>query len=128
MKRTELKARKEVLADHLKDPVFRARWEKTALARAVALRLVGYRAEHGLSQTALAKLLQMKQPAVARLEAGETNPSWETLSRLSDALRVEFLIDIAPKGRRVLVGKRASRAEVVVELTTEHHQLLVAVQ
>lgn len=52
----------------------------------------------------------------------------ETLSRLSDALGVEFLIDIAPKGRRVLVGKRASRAKVVEELTTEHHRLLVAVR
>src|SRR5437879_5240164 len=51
-----------------KDFAFRERWEKTALARAVALRLVAYRGEHALSQSALGRLLQMKQPAVARLE------------------------------------------------------------
>ncbi len=128
MKLTELKRRQKVLADHLEDPSSRDRWEKTALARAVALRLVAYRADHGLSQTALAKLLEMKQPAVARLESGETNPSWGTLARLSHALGVEFLIDIAPKGRRVLVGKRAGRAGVVEELSTAHHDVLVAVE
>jgi hypothetical protein len=40
-------------------------------------------------------------------------------------------VDLRPPvegNRRVLVGKRATRAEVVEELTTEHHQLLVAVQ
>jgi transcriptional regulator with XRE-family HTH domain len=42
----------------------------------------------------------MKQPAVARLEAGEQNPNWETLTRISDGLGVEFLVDIAPKGKR----------------------------
>ncbi len=128
VKLAELKTRKQVLAGHLKDPAFRERWEKTALARAVALRLVAYRAEHALSQTALARILQMKQPAVARLEAGEKIPSWDTLARISDALGVEFLVDIAPKGRRALVGKRASRAEVVEEFTTEHNEVLVAVE
>lgn len=128
MKLTGLKRRQEVLADHLEDPESRERWEKTALARAVALRLVTYRADHGLSQTALGKLLQMKQPAVARLESGETNPTWETLARLSHALGFEFLIDISPKGRRVLVGKRAGRAGVVEDLTTAHHDVLVAVE
>lgn len=128
VKLAELKTRKQVLTGHLKDPAFRERWEKTALARAVALRLVAYRVEHGLSQTALARILQMKQPAVARLEAGEKNPSWDTLARISNALGVEFLVDIAPKGKRTLVGKRANRAEVVEELTTEHNEVLVAVE
>ncbi len=128
MKLAELNTRRQVLAGHVKDPAFRERWEKTALARAVALRLVAYRGEHGLSQTALARMLGMKQPAVARLEAGEKNPSWDTLARISDALGVEFLVDIAPKGRRALVGKRASRAEVVEEFTTEHNEVLVAVE
>ncbi len=128
MKLSELKTGKEVLAEHLEDPAFRHRWERTALARAVALRLVAYRAAQGLSQTALAKVLGMRQPAVARLEAGERNPTWETLGRISDALGIEFLVDIAPKGRRTLVGKKATRAEVVEELTTERNDVLVAVE
>lgn len=128
MKMTDLRTGRRILAEHLKDPEFRERWEKTALARAVALRLIAYRAEHGLSQTALSNTLGMKQPAVARLEAGERNPSWETLARISEALGVEFLVDIAPKGRRTLVGERASQAGVVQELTTEHNEVLVAVE
>lgn len=48
-------------------------WERTALARAVAARVIAYRAEHGLSQTALAGRLGMTQPALARLESGEHN-------------------------------------------------------
>jgi hypothetical protein len=46
----------------------------TALARAVEVKVIAYRAEHGLSQTASAKRLKMTQPAVARLERGGAQP------------------------------------------------------
>lgn len=49
-----------------------------------------------LSQTALARILGMHQPAVARLEAGDHEPSLATLSRLARKLGVEFHIDITP--------------------------------
>jgi ribosome-binding protein aMBF1 (putative translation factor) len=88
----------KVTARQLKDPAVRAEWERTAVARAVAVRLVEYRAEHALSQTALARQLGMKQPAVARLEAGEHNPSFDTLARLSSALGIEFHIAVTPEG------------------------------
>jgi transcriptional regulator with XRE-family HTH domain len=109
MKLSDLPAAEEVLAEHLDaDPEYRGEWERTALARAVALRVIAYRAEHSLSQTALAKCLQMTQPAVARLESGEHNPSFPTLLRLSDALGIELVIDIAPAGRDLqLIGRRA---------------------
>ena len=85
------------LKKRLRDPEFRQAWERTALARAVALRLVEYRAENGLSQSALARKLQMQQPAIARLEAGDHNPSMETLMRLSQGLGIDFNIDITPE-------------------------------
>lgn len=88
----------EVLAKHLGDPEFRAEWERTAVARAVAIRIVGYRADHELTQTALASKLGMKQPAIARLEAGDHNPSFETLARLARVLDIEFHIDVTPAG------------------------------
>jgi transcriptional regulator with XRE-family HTH domain len=111
MKLSELPTAQEVLAEHLDaDPEYRREWERTALARAVAVKVIAYRAEHNLSQTALAKRLQMTQPAVARLESGEHNPSFPTLLRLSDALGIELAIDIAPTGREPqLIGKRARR-------------------
>ena len=75
MKLSKMPGSDKVLARQLKDPHFRAEWERTAVARAVAARLVEYRVEHELSQTALAHRLGMKQPAVARLEASEAQDS-----------------------------------------------------
>jgi hypothetical protein len=51
-------------------PKFRAEWERTALARAVAEAVIRYRAEHGLSQTALARVLGWSQPAGCGDECG----------------------------------------------------------
>lgn len=98
MRLRDLPSAEAVIAENLKDPAFRAEWERTAVARAVAIRVLEYRAEHGVSQTELARRLGMKQPAVARLEAGEHNPSFETLARLSNALGIEFHIAVTPAG------------------------------
>lgn len=78
---SDLRSSQDSLAEALRDEDFRREWERTALARAVAIRLVQYRAEHELSQRALAAKLGMKQPAIARLEAGDHTPSIETLVR-----------------------------------------------
>jgi len=127
--RTRLRSAADVFADQLVDPAVRARWERLAPARAVALRLVQYRADNGLTQTALGRLLGMPQPAVARLESGEHVPSLETLVRLCDALDIEFLIDITPKHARTSwVTRQAETAKVVEQVTTGNGgQLLVAV-
>ena len=79
------------------DPTLRMLWERTAFARAVANRIIGYRIQHGLTQTALATRLGMRQSAISRLELGEHNPSVETLLRLSGMLGMEFLLHVAPK-------------------------------
>ncbi len=98
MRLNDLPSADAVIQQKLKDPVFRAEWERTAVARAVAIRVLGYRAQHGITQTELARRLGMKQPAVARLEAGEHNPSFETLARLSSSLGIEFHIAVTPEG------------------------------
>ncbi len=118
----------EVLAEHLEDSEARARWTRLAPARAVALRLVAYRADHGLTQTALGRRLGMPQPAVARLETGEHVPSLETLIRLSNALDIEFLVDIKPPGKRSSwVSRRAESATVLERVKTDKGgELLVA--
>jgi ribosome-binding protein aMBF1 (putative translation factor) len=111
MKLSDLPTHEEVLAEHLDaDPAYRREWERAALARAVAVKVISYRAEHGLSQTALAKRLRMSQPAVARLESGEHNPTFPMLLRISDALGIELAIDITPSGHEPqLIGNRARR-------------------
>lgn len=87
----------EVLEEMLQDPAFRMEWERTALARAVAEAVIGYRAEHRLSQTALARLLGWSQPVVARLEAAEHNPTMDTLMALSRTLGLRVRVDVGPK-------------------------------
>lgn len=77
----------------------RERWERTVLARAVAIAVIRYRTEHGLSQRALAKQLGMPQPHIARLELGEHNPSVDMLQRLAQGLGQCFVIAVAPADR-----------------------------
>ncbi len=81
-----------------KDPEARAEWEREALARALSIAVIRFRAEHNLSQSAFARLLGMRQPNVARLEMGEHTPSIETLARLSASLGWHILLEIAPAG------------------------------
>lgn len=91
-----MKSAEEVLREQLEDPAFREEWERAAVARAVAIRVVAYRADHSLSQAGLARELGVSQPLVARLEAGEHEPTFATLIRLSRRLGLEFHIDITP--------------------------------
>jgi ribosome-binding protein aMBF1 (putative translation factor) len=90
----------DVLAEDLRDdPEFAAEWERTALARAVALAVVRYRITHKLSQSALADRLGMRQPHIARLEAGDHNPSLKMLQRLARCLGLRITLDVAPPDR-----------------------------
>jgi len=74
------KTHEEVLAERLaSDSEFAAEWERLALARMVAVQLIGFRADHGLSQRELAERLGVSQPRVVELESGEKNPQIETL-------------------------------------------------
>ena len=97
MSKKKLVPAAEVLAEDLADETFRAEWEETAFARQVALEVVKYRAEHGLSQAALARLLGVSQPVMARLELGEHTPTWNTLARISRETGLHFVVDVDPK-------------------------------
>jgi DNA-binding XRE family transcriptional regulator len=102
-----IKTAHEVLAAALEaDPEFAAEWERLAMARMVAARLIAYRSENGLSQRELAKCLGVSQPRVVELESGEKNPQIETLVKIAAKTGLEFVIDIAPIGQEPkLVGK-----------------------
>ena len=96
LEREDLSAR-AIHERHMRESLeYRREYERTRFANDVAVRVVKYRAEHGLSQTALAKLLGMHQSAIARLEAGEHEPSLTLLSRLSQVLGEDFSVDITP--------------------------------
>jgi DNA-binding XRE family transcriptional regulator len=95
-KLSEMRTASQIAAEELADPKIRREHERTALAHAVAMRMIGYRIDHGRSQTGLARLLGTHQPAIARLDAGDREPSLATLSRLARVLGIEFHIDITP--------------------------------
>jgi DNA-binding XRE family transcriptional regulator len=109
MKLDDLIPFEQILEEELRDPEFRAEWERLAPARAVANRLIMYRADHGLSQTALGRVLGMSQPAVARLEAAEHVPSLETLVRIAERLGLEIVIEITPPGHAVAANANHDR-------------------
>ncbi len=93
---SDLKTAAEVRAGDMQDSAYRREYERTRLANDVAIKVLQYRQAHGLSQTELAALLDMRQPNIARLEAGEHAPTIETLSRLADALKLDFSVDVKP--------------------------------
>jgi transcriptional regulator with XRE-family HTH domain len=127
MRLKDMPSQQEILEEDLRDPEFRAEWERTALARAIANKLVAHRVEHGLSQAALGAKLGMKQPAVARLEAGEHNPSLDTLVRVVRVLDIEIVLDLVPPHRRPkLITKAAQTDHAIERVAAEDYGLLIA--
>lgn len=87
----------EVLKEDLdRDPAFGRYWERTAPARAVASTLIAYRVERNLSQAELAERLGISLLRVERLEAGEHNPTWNTLILLVKRVGLSFFYGVEP--------------------------------
>ncbi|HVC77575.1 MAG TPA: hypothetical protein VND96_13775 [Candidatus Micrarchaeaceae archaeon] len=86
------------MAEHTRDPEYWAEHERTALARAMAIEVTRYRMEHRLLQRALARQPGMPQPAIARLDPGDVNPSIDTLLHLARELGIAIHFDITREG------------------------------
>src|SRR4051812_47056352 len=81
----------ELIARELnEDRELRAEWQRLAFARHVAVQLIRFRAENGLSQSALAERLGISQPRIAKLESGEYNPRIETIIDITRQTGIEF--------------------------------------
>ncbi len=59
------------------------------------------RTRAGLSQRALARRAGTAQSVIARIESGQSSPTWETLGRLLEAANVDMSAQLEP---RVVVG------------------------
>ncbi len=106
----------ELIARELnEDREFRAEWQRLAFARHVAVELIRYRAEHGLSQGALAKRLELSQPRVAKLESGEYNPRIETIIDITRTTSIEFAFDSAPSAAPPKLLTKAAKGQVIEE-------------
>ncbi len=125
MKLSQLQMLDEVLEEELADPAFRREWERTALARAVAIDVIRYRASHELSQRAFAEVLGWKPAQVARLEQATHSPSIETLLHLSRRLGLRFAVSIGPA--EAPSGLRTRKSDVIQDIEDdEGTRLLVA--
>ena len=85
------------LDEHLRDPGFSKRFEKSGKAWDVAIQLSSLREKNGLSQKELAKLVGTSQQQISRLES----PSYEghslsMLRRVAEALDATVQLKIIP--------------------------------
>jgi DNA-binding XRE family transcriptional regulator len=96
--RLKLQTHDEHLAELLAtDVAFRKHWDAEILARTFGLAVLKHRTEHGLTQTALGKLIGVPQSQIARIEDGEHTPSLPTMVKVCDALGLELTMTIGPK-------------------------------
>lgn len=83
------------------DPDFAAAVEAELQAMRIEQELVALRNASGLSQRQLAAKLGVKQPVIAKLEAGKTrNIGLHTLVRAVKAMNGRIKVSITPGGRR----------------------------
>jgi DNA-binding XRE family transcriptional regulator len=81
------------LAEQLQDPEFREAWE----ALEPGYQIARLRIMRGLTQQELAEKVGTKQPSIARLESGKTEPKISFLRRLAEALGADLEIRIVPQ-------------------------------
>jgi DNA-binding XRE family transcriptional regulator len=128
MAQTHLRCTAEIREEQLRQgPEFRVHWERTALARALALAVIGYGVKHHLTQSQLAAKLEVRQPQVARSEMGEYTPSLEMLQRLARRPGLRFTVEVAPRWQRGPGERRDAPPCVEVEdVTADGSRILVA--
>jgi transcriptional regulator with XRE-family HTH domain len=89
------------LEEQLKDPAFAARFEQAGEAWDVALQIAALRTQAGLSQKDLAKLLNISQQQISRLESpGYEGHSLSTLRRVASVLHARVRVTFEPENKR----------------------------
>jgi ribosome-binding protein aMBF1 (putative translation factor) len=83
---------KEVRSRLLQDAAVQQAYTDLEPRFAVIRQLIKLREERGWTQRDLAEHAQMKQPQLARLETGQTQPKIETLQRLAEAMGVDLTV------------------------------------
>lgn len=93
------------------DPDFAAAVDAELQAMRIEQELVALRNASGLSQRQLAAKLGVKQPVIAKLEAGKTrNIGLHTLVRAVKAMNGRIEVSITPKGHPGRTGRRRAGA------------------
>lgn len=78
--------------EYKKTPEYRKNFYIVDFGELVAMAILDLRVEHGMTQARLAKKTGMKQPAIARLEAGMHVPNPKTLARIAKAFDKQLVM------------------------------------
>lgn len=81
-----------------RDPKFAEAWKESESEYEIVRALIRLRKESGLTQEQLAKLADMKQSAIARIETGDRNIRLDTLMKVAASLGAR--VEIIPNKRR----------------------------
>jgi predicted transcriptional regulator len=81
----------------MKDPEFRAEYERADAEFALIEALVRARTKANLTQAQLARKIGTTQSAIARLEGGRVSPSVATLRRYAQATGARLEIDLVTR-------------------------------
>ncbi|MQA85873.1 MAG: helix-turn-helix domain-containing protein [Streptosporangiales bacterium] len=95
IRKTWAEKREEILGRSGAEEAYEAARIQYELGRMVRRR----REELGMTQAQLAKAAGLKQPAVARFEAGGTTPTIPTLERIAAALALRLSVHLEPLSR-----------------------------
>jgi len=92
---------KEHIKEKMKNPEFRRAWKELDSEFDLLKGMLKARERVGLTQTALARKIGTKQPALSRLErGGSEKPTIETLKKIADALDAKLIVKLQPRKKR----------------------------
>lgn len=77
----------------LQDPATRAAYDAQNPYWTLIDVLIELRKQKRLSQREFARLVEMSQPALSRLESGHVQPTWETLARVIEAAGGRLIVE-----------------------------------
>jgi DNA-binding phage protein len=101
-----------LLTDRMKDPEFRAEFERASreikAIDAIVNELDSLRATHGMTKAELAREIGKNPASVRRLFTAPSNPELRTVIAMADALDADVVV--VPRSRR---RKRGSRTQAV---------------
>ena len=109
---TSRKTLSDLRRENAANPEFQAAYAETRLRFELGEAVRARREELGWSQTQLAERAGMRQPAIARFEAGGTTPTLPVLERIAVALGLYLSVELkaVPGAATVKVHPTASRA------------------
>lgn len=86
----------DYLKKQMKDPEFKAEWDRLEPEFQIIEFLIEIRTKKNLSQKQLAQLTGINQRVISRIENGNANPSIRTLQRLAKGLGMKLKLEFIP--------------------------------